>query len=125
MCDLRILSTALTIGMLIVAMPALAQGPPQSPTLIDPFGPDAAVMSKEDRTLMRQSMEKVLASKRAGSTSDWKGGGENAGRATLRKTFTRDGMSCGEVVHEFTAGPGHRYVLPFCETKGGQWKLAF
>ena len=92
--------------------------------MVDPFGSDAAGMSKEDNKLMRQAIEKVLAEKRAGATANWKGDNV-AGRATLRKTFTRDGMACGEVVHEFTVGRGRRYVVPFCETKGGEWKMAF
>lgn len=122
--ELRVVSAALAMGLFALAMPADAQGPAQSPTLVDPFGSEAATMSKDDNRLMRQAINKVLAEKRAGATADWKGD-KVAGRATLRKTFTRDGMACGEVVHEFTAGRGRRSVLPFCETKAGEWKVAF
>ena len=122
MTDFRAFCGALAATMLVFAMPAAPQN--SAPALVDPFGPDAASMSKEDLALMRQSIERVLMENRAGTTAEWKGR-KNAGRSTLRLTFTRDDMPCGEVVHEFTAGSGHRYVLPFCETKGGQWKLAF
>jgi hypothetical protein len=122
--DLRVLSAALAVSLFALAAPAGAQGPAQSPTMVDPFGPEAATLSKDDNKLMRQTIDKVLAEKRAGATGDWKGD-KIGGRATLRKTFTRNGMACGEVVHEFTVGRGRRYVLPFCETKPGEWKIAY
>ncbi len=120
MTGLRALSAAIAMAVLGISGAASAQ------TLIEPFGRDAATMSAEDLALMRQSMEKVLKAKQAGAVAAWKSASsENAGRSTLRKTFTRNGMPCGEVAHEFTAGGGHPYVLPFCEVKGGEWKLAF
>ncbi|MCK6452594.1 MAG: hypothetical protein L6R19_17365 [Alphaproteobacteria bacterium] len=120
MTRFRTLFAAAAMGVLGLSGAVSAQA------LIDPFGRDAATMSAGDMALMRQSMEKVLASKKVGTTAAWRSAdSDNAGRATLRKTFTRDGMPCGEVVHEFTAGKGRRYVLPFCQVSGGQWKLAF
>ncbi len=120
MIQIRALSAAAAMAVLGLSGITSAQ------TLIEPFGRDAATMTAEDLALMRQSMEKVLQAKQAGAVAEWKSStSDNAGRSTLRKTFTRDGMACGEVVHEFTAGKGHRYVLPFCQVSGGQWKLAF
>ncbi len=95
-------------------------------TLVDPFGANAASLSPDDLALMRQSIEKVLKTNRAGAVAEWKSTTTStAGRSALRKTFTKGGLPCGEVEHIFTSGDGHRYVLPFCEVKGGQWKLAF
>jgi len=34
-------------------------------------------------------------------------------------------MPCGEIEHVFTVGGGNRYVLPFCRTGDGTWKVAF
>lgn len=120
MTKILAVSAAVAMTMLSICGSAFAQ------TLVDPFGPNAVSMSADDLALMRQSIEKVLAAKKAGAVSEWRSAkGENTGRSSLRKTFTRDGLPCGEVEHVFTSGDGHRYVLPFCEVKGGQWKLAF
>jgi len=61
-----------------------------------------------------------------GATADWaaKQSGR-AGRATLLRVFERNGMPCGEIEHVFTVGGGNRYVLPFCRTGDGTWKVAF
>jgi hypothetical protein len=40
-------------------------------------------------------------------------------------TITRDGMTCGQVQHEFTKGEGQSYRLLFCKTSDGSWKVAF
>ena len=63
---------------------------------------------------------------RSRATADWAGKQSGrAGRATLLRVFERGGMPCGEVEHVFTAGGGNRYVLPFCRTGDGTWKVAF
>jgi surface antigen len=94
--------------------------------LVNPFGRDATSLDREDIALMHQAIEKVLASNKPGTKESWKNArGGHAGRATLLKVFKQKNMACGEVEHVFTAGGGRRYVLPFCKTAEGQWKLAF
>jgi surface antigen len=94
--------------------------------LNDPFGRESYQLSEADWELLKQSVRQVLEVQKQGATADWadKQSGR-AGRATLLRPFERDGMPCGEVEHDFTAGGGNRYALPFCCTGDGTWKLAF
>lgn len=102
------------------ASSALAQG------AANPFGRDGIAMSQDDIALMQGAVQKVLGEYKDGGKSSWKSAtSDRAGRATLLKTFKQKDMQCGEVEHVFTAGGGRRYVLPYCKTKDGQWKLAF
>jgi len=102
------------------AAPALAQG------AANPFGRDGITMSQDDVALMQGSVQKVLGEYKDGAKASWKSTtSDRAGRATLLKTFKQKDMQCGEVEHVFTSGGGRRYVLPYCKTKEGQWKLAF
>lgn len=92
----------------------------------NPFGRDGIAMSQDDIALMQGSVHKVLGEYKDGVKASWKSTtSDRAGRATLLKTFKQKDMQCGEVEHVFTAGGGRRYVLPYCKTKEGQWKLAF
>lgn len=119
--------TKRTILALVAAL-SIAGAPGAAPAqnLIDPFGPEAATLSRDDLALMRGAIEAVLAGNKVGGTAQWKSASSGvAGRAALRKTFKQNDMPCGEVEHVFTAGGKTRYVLPFCKTKAGQWKLAF
>lgn len=93
---------------------------------VNPFGRDGVAMSQDDIALMQGSVQKVLGEYKDGVKASWKSTtSDRAGRSTLLKTFKQKGMQCGEVEHVFTAGGGRRYVLPYCKTKEGQWKLAF
>jgi len=39
--------------------------------------------------------------------------------------FEKNGMPCQTLKHEFTAGGGRPYTLPFCKVEDGSWKIAF
>jgi surface antigen len=94
--------------------------------LNDPFGREAYKLDEADWELLKQSVRQVLETRREGAAADWAGKQSGrAGRATLRRVFERSSMPCGEVEHVFTAGGGNRYVLPFCRTADGTWKVAF
>ena len=93
--------------------------------LVDPFGRSAYKLSEADMDLLKNAVRTVLEEQKVGATADWQSAdGKRAGRATLLQTFTRDGMICGQVQHDFTKGGGQRYQLPFCKTPDG-WKVAF
>jgi surface antigen len=94
--------------------------------LNDPFGRDSYRLSEADWELLKLSVRQVLEAQKQSATANWAGKQSGrAGRATLLRVFARDGMPCGEVEHVFTAGGGNRYVLPFCRTGDGTWKVAF
>lgn len=94
--------------------------------LNDPFGRDVYKLDEADWELLKQSVRQVLEAQKQGAAATWAGKQSGrAGRATLLRVFERGGMPCGEVEHVFTAGGGNRYVLPFCRTGDGSWKVAF
>ncbi len=94
--------------------------------LINPFDSSGISLSKEDSDLMRGALRSVLDARKAGATADWKSSSSGlAGRATSLDVFERNGMSCANVEHVFTAGGGSTYRLPFCRTSDGTWKIAF
>ena len=121
MIRLSIVSLAAAIAATAIAVtPAPAQ-------LISPFGKNATTgLSKEDLALMRKAMRDALEQKRVGATNSWvsKTSGR-AGKATVTRVFEQNGMSCAQLTHEFTSGPGTDYVAPLCKTKDGTWKIAF
>src|SRR5262245_10846418 len=101
-----------------MAEPASAQ--------VSPFGRESMDIDREELNLMYQAIYESLEQYKVGATEKWKSPERDvAGRASLSKVFTQKGLRCGEVEHVFTAGGGRRYLLPFCKTKEGQWKLAF
>ena len=94
--------------------------------LINPFDSSGISLSKEDDELMRGALRSVLDAKQPGATADWTSSSSGlAGRATSLDVFERNGMSCANVEHVFTAGDGSTYRLPFCQTSDGTWKIAF
>jgi surface antigen len=105
---------------------AAASHPVQAGPLVDPFGRSAYKLSQADMDLLKEAVRTVLEKQTVGATADWTSASSGkAGRATLLKTFTRDGMACGQVQHDFTKGEGQSYVLPFCRMPDGRWKIAF
>jgi surface antigen len=112
--------TACFTGVLLASHPAPAGG------LVNPFDRSAVKLDEADWDLLKESVRTVLEKQEIGATADWASATSGkAGRATLLKTFTRDGMVCGLVEHEFTKGDGQSYQLPFCKTADGRWKVAF
>jgi surface antigen len=99
--------------------PALAEG------LINPFDSSSVGLTKEESELMRGALKSVLDAKEAGATAEWKSPSGRAGRATALDVFEKDGMSCANVEHAFTAGGGTTYRLPFCQAADNTWKIAF
>ena len=110
----------------ILALLAITTSSTVADGLINPFDSSGISLSKEDSELMRGALRSVLDAKQAGATADWKSSsGGLAGRATSLDVFQRNGMSCANVEHVFTAGGGSTYRLPFCQTSDGTWKIAF
>jgi surface antigen len=118
-------SSAIKYVMVLALLPvmtsvAAAEG------LINPFDTTSVGLSKEDSELMKGALKTVLDAKKAGATAEWKSSSSGrTGRATSLDTFEKDGMSCANVEHAFTAGGGSTYRLPFCQTSDGTWKIAF
>jgi len=116
----------LVLGVAMVMLAAGTASTASAQGAANPFGRDGITMSQDDIALMQGSVQKVLSEYKAGGKASWKSTtSDRAGRSTLLKTFKQKDMQCGEVEHVFTAGGGRRYVLPYCKTKEGQWKLAF
>jgi surface antigen len=113
----------LVIASLLGASPLAAAS---GAGLVDPFGRESFGLSEEDWELLRESVRQVLEAQQDNATATWHGEESGrAGRATLLRAFKRNGLTCGEVEHVFTAGGGNRYVLPFCRVEDGTWKVAF
>lgn len=99
---------------------------PASAQLNSPFGRGSNALSKEEITLIRQSIRQVLETYKVGATSKWqldKTG--RSGEAVLKKTFERDGMRCAVITHEFLTGQGNPYTAPVCKYPNGKWLLTF
>jgi surface antigen len=107
-------------SLALAPLPSLAEG------LINPFNSEAIGLSKADTELMKGALKSVLDAKKAGATAEWKSASTGrAGRATSLKIYKQGGMDCANVKHDFTAGGGATYQLPFCLTADGKWKVAF
>ena len=116
----RIFPATLITVLMASAAPASAGA------LVDPFDNDTYRLSDSARDQLKAAVRKVLESGTPGTTAEWRDdANDRAGRATLLRSYERDGMRCGEVEHEYTDGKGARYVLPFCQTGDGTWKVAF
>jgi surface antigen len=116
----RVVATSL----LLLGLAALT--PPAAAQLVNPFGRDAISMSQEDLALMHEAIDTALNAQKAGAAASWKNEKTGrAGRVVVQRTFTRSDMPCAEVLHRFTSGGGQSYLLPFCRTADGSWKLAF
>lgn len=112
-------ASVLLLGLAVPPQPVGAQ-------LVNPFGRDAISMSEEDLALMHEAITAALEARKAGVAKSWKNDKTGrAGRVVVERTFTRSNMPCAEVQHDFTSGGGQSYVLPFCRTADGVWKLAF
>ncbi|MEZ5833911.1 MAG: hypothetical protein R3D05_22295 [Dongiaceae bacterium] len=117
----KFLRPALVVITVSVMTPAagMAEG------LINPFSSAGTGLNKEDTELMKGALKTVLDAKKAGATAEWKSPDGRAGRATALDVFQKNGMPCANVEHVFTAGGGAPYMLPFCQTADGTWKIAF
>lgn len=84
-------------------------------------------MEPADWDKMKASVRAVLDKYEAGSSQSWKSDvTDRAGMAFLAETFEKNGLKCGQVTHQFTAGQGGRtYSAPICQVADGSWKLAF
>lgn len=90
----------------------------------DFFGRERRLNAK-DLHLFQMSMREVLQAGLPGASATWEDPETNeAGRASVLRFYERNGMTCADVEHVFTAGNRYRYVLPFCR-KDGEWKMAF
>lgn len=111
-------------GILFLSLAVLVQ--PAGAQLVNPFSRDATGMGAEDLALMREALLKALEAEKEGEVTSWRNDRTGrAGRVVVQRTFTRSDMPCAEVLHRFTSGGAQSYVLPFCRTPEGSWKLAF
>ena len=95
---------------------------------INPFSNNPAAFSREDRRQMFTSMRTVLESQSVGERAAWTSAdGTFGGVSELRRTYTRDGMRCGELRHRFLgrAGEAGTYTVDACDVPGEGWKFAF
>ena len=116
----------LAAAIVMTAAPASAQ--------INPFPNNAQRFDDAERAQMYAAMRTVLESREVGTTATWASEeGHVGGMAELVRVYTRDGLRCGEVRHEFRdlrEGDDLRPQIPFynvlaCEVPGEGWKLAF
>ena len=82
----------------------------------------AAITAAEDRILAAEPLG-------PGTTESWAGDVTgNTGTISILNVFEKDGMPCLETAYDFkiarTADP-IRYVVPWCQTADGSWKMAF
>jgi surface antigen len=95
---------------------------------INPFGNNPGAFAREDRRRMFESMRDVLESGGVGETAAWTSeDGTFGGVSELRRTYSRDGMRCGELRHRFVgrAGDAGVYEIQACDVPGEGWKFAF
>jgi len=115
---------AAVIAALIVVI-GMGAVPPADAQLINPFAKDSLKLDDEDKAMMREAMRSVLESGKAATTKSWTNPKTGvSGTATLLRAYDENGMSCGEVEHAFTKPNTNRYILPFCKTPDGKWKVA-
>jgi len=110
-------AAALVLG---VAFSATAQ--------INPFQTRPERFTTEDRQRMYQSMREVLESQEVGATSSWEStSGTYGGTSELTRTYSRDGMRCGELSHGFQERGDAigRFDVQACDVPGEGWKFAF
>ena len=85
-----------------------------------------AELSAVDREAMERARSDVLEKMKPGEVSTWKDERTgHSGEARLLRTYEQNGMSCGEVEHVLRIRQVSRFVMPFCRTGEGAWRLAF
>jgi len=81
-------------------------------------------VSPEDREMMENARTQVLEQNMVGKRIPWSNSKSgHSGEVSLRRTFKRNGMSCGEVGYTMRANQSRGFSFSFCRTAEG-WKLA-
>ncbi len=110
----------------IVAILTIAAVEPARAQLVNPFGTETVGLSAEDSARLRAALRAVLQQYALGARQSWESANQKrAGTVTITRIYSRDGMRCAMVQHEFTRGPGHPYHAPLCEVASDQWRIAF
>lgn len=77
-----------------------------------------------DKAMMEHARTQVLEQNIVGKQIPWSNSKSgHSGEVSLRRTFKRNGMSCGEVEYITTANHSRRFSFSFCRTAEG-WKFA-
>lgn len=81
-------------------------------------------VSPGDKEMMEHARTQVLEQNMVGKHITWSNSGSgHSGEVSLRRTFKRNGMSCGEVGYITRANQIRRFSFSFCRTAEG-WRLA-
>ena len=113
-----LLTATAAMAIALFAAPAFAQ-------MLSPWFRDSVGMTDEDLDKMKEALRAAAAQKKVGATADWTSSSGRAGHAEVLELFEKNGMECLTMRHEFTAGGGKPYTLPFCKVADGSWKIAF
>lgn len=99
---------------------------PSDATIMNPFGAEIRDLDAMDLQMLRETSHDLLKKNVVGAVATWtnKETG-HSGTVALLRTFKQNGLRCGAVAHVLTAGGSAQFVLPFCESEPGTWKIAF
>ncbi len=115
-----LLTAAAALSLGLIAAPSFAQ------MIFAPSVRDTVGLTQDDIDKMKEALRSALEQDKVGATADWTSSdGSRAGKVTVLDLFQKKGWNCETVRHEFTAGGGKTYELPFCKVDDGSWKIAF
>src|SRR5262245_493094 len=98
---------------------------PVDATIMNPLGAEIRDLDATDLQMLKDSSQELLEKNVVGAVASWtnKETG-HSGTAALLRTFKQNGKKCGAVAHILVAGGSAHFVLPFCESEPGTWKIA-
>ena len=96
--------------------------------LINPFGPARGDFTKQDMDLLQAKLRPLLEQGKAGAVAAWRNpANSNFGTMRIAKTFERQGLACRRVTHIVKLRSyknARRFVVSYCKTSDGAWKIA-
>ena len=116
-------NVAMVAGLVVLAATV---ADPSDATMLNPLGEEIRDLDAADLQMLKDTSHQLLEKNTVGALASWtnKETG-HSGKAVLLRTFKQNGQRCGAVAHVLVAGGNAHFVLPFCESEPGTWKIVF
>ena len=121
-------SAALGSMLLIIPQASIAQGSFPLGALVPPPGTHQQALNADDINRMNAAAEQLYRNRSIGTVERWRNpDSKNAGAVKLLSRFEAQGMPCWRMRYtirfERTRNEAHPYVINWCNTADGEWKI--